>query len=119
MLPVVWVAVQDQDIAFIPILKLEGAGAAGMAAVVLTPMIGNFMGDDTAIGHAEYLRQGLEGCAQANLQGGIVERYERIFFGYTFVEYPGAGRGGFGIDDTVEAINHVGGGHAAALASGE
>lgn len=119
MLPIVRVAVQDEDIAFVPVLKLEGACAAGVAAVVFAPVVGHFVGDDAAIGHAEYLRQGLEGCAQADLQSGIVEGYEWIFCGYALVEYPGAGGGGFGVDDAAEAVDDISGSHAAAFASGE
>jgi len=82
-------------------------------------MVGYLVRYDTAVGHAEDLREGLEWCAEVYLYGSIVEGHKWLFWHYPLVEYPCAGGGYFGVYDAIEAIDYVRRSHAATFAIGE
>jgi len=90
-----------------------------VAAEVLAPVIGYLVRYDAAVGHAEDLREGLEGGAEVYLYGGIVEGYKWLPGHYSLIEYPCAGGGYFGVYDAIEAIDDIRCCHAATFAGGE
>src|SRR5690606_7880631 len=89
-LEIMRVLMQDERLPFVPVMKSERTGTAGMLAEILSVLLYRFMRHHGAILHAQNTEYRVKRLQQPQLKSAVIQSAEAGSGIYFSVEYPGA-----------------------------